>query len=405
MMNLAKGIKGIFTSLMLSHFLLCMPAVADEASPMTSNKVCGPNCICGCREGKPCTCPVGHQKVSHEPEIYQQDHLVQSQPQTYQTNNQYGYQPTYPSYDYLYDSYVADSYGTEGCCDCPTKLRRPLGYDINGYLLYYEQGCGGGIWLPEDPPLFRPFMADPRQVTFSAGWRFNDNAMTKDNIDVSYGDCFPIYRWLDVGPWGGQLEVNIEGALWAVFNPCYDSAPLMNADYYGGMYFAYAIPNWQFRLRGYHISSHIGDEFLLNHPHFVRKNPSAEYLDFFISHDLTEEIRIYGGLGWVVAQDSSFHFDPFYSAIGAELRLLSLGIIDCREAIYGCPIFGMHFRQSGDFKKHIDATYVLGYEFGKMTGLFRRWRIYMEYHDGYSLEGQFCKTPTDYFSVRTSYGF
>lgn len=399
MINQTKGITGIFTSLMLSHLLLCMPVVAEEGStPVQTQsskprKVCGPECKCGCVQGGPCTC---NPETSFAPESYQ------PQPQ-YQYNS---YQPyDYQGYDYNYQDSAYYQTDESCCCDQPTKLRRPLGIDINGYMLVYEPGCHEGIWLPEDPPLFRPFMADPRQVTFSAGWRFNDNALTKNNIDVSYGDSFPIYRWLDVGPWHGQLQIEIEGSLWAVFNPCYDSAPLINADYYGGAFLSYAIPNWQFRLRGYHISSHIGDEYLLDHPHFVRKNPSAEYLDFFISHDLTEEIRVYGGLGWVVAQDTSFHFSPFYSALGAELRLLSWGFLDSRNMTYGCPIFGMHFRQSNDFKKHVDATYVLGYEFGKLTGLFRRWRIFMEYHDGYSLEGQFCKTPTDYFSVRTSYGF
>jgi hypothetical protein len=270
----------------------------------------------------------------------------------------------------------------------------------------YEDCCDcGGVWIPEDPPLFRPFMADPRQITYSVGWRFDDNALTKNVIDVSYCDTFPIYRWCDVWPWGGQLQIELEGALWAVFDPCYESAPLINADYYVGIPITYAIDRWQFRLRGFHISSHIGDEFLLNHPNFDRRNPSAEYLDFFISHDLTEEIRLYGGLGFVVEQDPSFHFSPFYSALGAELRLLRLGFLDCRNVLYGCPIFGMHFRQSGDFHHHIDATYVLGYEIGKLCGLYRRLRVFLEYHDGYSVEGQFCKHAANYFSVRMTYGF
>lgn len=293
------------------------------------------------------------------------------------------------------------------CChwDHSQGIVRPVNVDIDGRTVIYEGRCKGGIWLPEDPPLFRPFMADPRQVTYSVGWRFNDNAMTKNNIDVSYGDTCAIYRWLDVWPWHGQLQIELEGALWAIFNPCAESAPLMNADYYCCIPITYAIDRWQFRLRGFHISSHIGDEFLLNHPGFDRRNPSAEYLDFFISHDLTEEIRIYAGLGWIVAQDKSFKFSPFYSAIGAELRLLSWGFLDSKDVLYGCPIFGMYFRQSADFSRHIDATYVLGYEFGKLCGLFRRLRFFAEYHDGYSLEGQFYKTPTDYFSVRLTYGF
>ena len=93
--------------------------------------------------------------------------------------------------------------------------------------LEMNEPCCNGIWLPEEPPLFRPFIADPRQVTYSVGWRFNDNAATKNVIDVSFGDTFAIYRWCDVGPWHGELQIDLEGALWAIFDPCYESAPLL----------------------------------------------------------------------------------------------------------------------------------------------------------------------------------
>ena len=297
------------------------------------------------------------------------------------------------------------------CSEAALCLDLPL-EDCEGHPTHVDPGLGtyeipecGGIWLPEDPVLFRPFMADPRQIVFSAGWRFNDDVLAKNVIDVSFGDSIAIYRWCDVWPWNGELQIDIEGALWACFDPLAYSSPLMNADYYGGVPITYATDNWEVRLRLFHISSHLGDEFLLNHPGFDRRNPSAEYLDFFISHDFTDEIRLYAGLGYILAQDKEFPMDPFYSAIGAELRLLSLGFTDKEDRLYGCPIYAMHFRQNGDFKHHIDSTFILGYEFGKVVGLCRKLRFFMEYHDGYSCEGQFSKYPTNYFSVRTTYGF
>jgi len=360
MQNLIKGTLVVFTSLLFTCFSLCVPIslMADQQT----QKDCSLGCGCGCIQGGPCECNINQAECPVK----------------------------------------------EGCECCSWNYEgvvRPINIDINGRTIINEGTLSNGIWLPEDAPLFRPFIADPRQVTYSAGWRFDDNALTKSVIDVSYGDSFAFYRWLNAWPWGGQLQVDLEGCLWAVFDPCYESAPLLNADYYVAVPITYAIDRWQFRLRGYHISSHLGDEFILDHPYYVRKNPSAEYLDFFVSHDLTDEIRVYGGIGWVVAQDESYHFSPFYSAIGAELRLLSLGFLDTNNVLYGCPIFGMHFRQSGDFKNHIDATYILGYEFGKLCGLFRRLRFFAEYHDGYSLEGQHSKTATNYFSLRLSYGF
>lgn len=269
-----------------------------------------------------------------------------------------------------------------------------------------EQECGNcGIWLPEDPMLFKPLIADPREVDYSVGWRFNDKALVKDVIDVSFGDIITFYRWCDVGPWHGQLDISLEGGLWAVFDPLTESAPLMNADYYVGIPVTYAFGPWAFRIRGYHISSHIGDEFLINHPHFKRKNPSAEYLDFYVSNYINDDIRLYGGVGVVAQMDESFPIGRFYAACGVELHLSQLGFLDVKDQVYGRPFYGMHFHFQTQHKKHLDQTYVLGYEIGKLCGLQRILRAYLEYHDGYSWEGQFFNCPTNYFSIRVSYGY
>lgn len=262
-----------------------------------------------------------------------------------------------------------------------------------------------GIWLPEGPPLFRPFIADPRQITYSVGWRFNDQAIGKNVIDVSYGDTFPVYRWCNVWNTGGDLQLEVEGALWAVFCPLEESAPLVNADYYVGFPIVYSLGDLAFRLRGYHISSHAGDEYMIEHPSFERCNPSAEYLDFYVSYQFTQDIRLYGGVGLRVRQDESFHCSNWYAETGAELRLYELGYHDYCNRLYGEPFFAMNFRFQSDFRNHVDATYAIGYEWGKFSGLRRKLRIFLEYHDGYSVEGQFCKEHTSYLAIRATYGF
>jgi len=290
--------------------------------------------------------------------------------------------------------------------------------DSEGYInhsLFYEaqitkqnqpvEDCCG-VWLPEDPVLFRPFVADPREVDYSAGWRFSDQVLDRNVIDVSYGDTIALYRLCNVGPWEGQLQFEVEGGLWAVFAPLQETSPLINADYYIGLPITYAFGKWSFRLRGYHISSHIGDEFLLCHPRFHRKNPSAESIDFFASWDATDEIRLYGGGGVVVHQDDTFKCGRVFAEGGMELHLSKLGFVNICQQIYGRPYYGMHFRyQTKQQKNHINQTYVLGYEWGKLCGLQRILRVFFEYHDGYSLEGQFCHFPTNYCSIRVSYGF
>lgn len=262
-----------------------------------------------------------------------------------------------------------------------------------------------GVWLPEAPPLFKPLVADPRQICYSAGWRLNDEVLVKNVIDVSYGDSIPFYRWCDVGPFHGQLQIELQGSLWAVFDPLHESSPLMNADYYGGLAVTYACGPWSYRLRGYHISSHIGDEFLLNHPHFHRKNPSAEYLDFYVSNYLSDDIRLYGGIGVILHQDESFRTGRMYYQAGAEFHMSEFGFYNPRRQFYGRPYFAMDFRYQTVQNHHVNQTYVLGYEWGNTYCMQHVFRIFLEYHSGYSYEGQFARCPTTYFSIRTSYSY
>lgn len=319
---------------------------------------CGPNCDCGCKEGYPCSCSSNAELASES---------------------------------------------SDDCDDCD---EHPVGHIFNVQPVYEDTcPCATGIWLPEDPVLFRPLIADPRQITYSAGWRFNDQALVKNVIDVSFGDSIPFYRWLHVGPCDGQLQIDLEGGLWAVFDPLHDSSPLINADYYVGVPITYAFDDWSFRLRGYHISCHIGDEFLLNHPTFERRNPSAEFLDLYASWDYTDELRFYAGVGVVVAQDKSWRRGRVYYEAGVEVRMPRLGFIDKCSQVYGMPIFAMDFMHQTRQRQHINQNYVLGYEWGKLSGLQRKVRLYLEYHDGYSYEGQFCIFPDNYLSIRIGYGY
>lgn len=329
---------------------------------------CTFDCKCGCQEGAPCHCDSNVEPLQEEPQAY-------------------------------YREDDSEQCGNNCCCYAGPSFR-PVCYERLA-----NPCCSCGVWLPHDPVLFRPIIADPRQICYSAGWRLNDQVFVKNVIDVSYGDTIPFYRWCNIGPWCGQLQIELEGALWAVFDPLHDSSPLMNADYYGGLTLTYAVNDWSWRLRGYHISSHIGDEFLLNHPHFHRKNPSAEYLDLYVSNDLTDEIRIYAGLGWVVAMDESFHCGRYYSEAGMEIRMPQLGFVNYCHQVYGMPIFAMDFRAQTKQNRHLNQTYVLGYEWGQLGGVQHKLRIYLEYHDGYSYEGQFCKFPTTYCSLRASWGY
>ena len=258
-----------------------------------------------------------------------------------------------------------------------------------------------GIWLPQSTVLFPTQVANPRQLCFSVGHRFNDICGGHNASAVTFGDQFPMYRWSNIWKWKGDLQLELEAGVFAVF--CHDtsSSPLQNADYYVGIPLTYATGPWAFRGRIYHISSHLGDEYMQQHPHCHRKNKSYEAVDFFTSYRLTKDITILGGPGVIVHSDSEMRLKPLYAEYGAEIRSFRHNFTQ----LYGQPFISMYFRNYQEENFRFDSTYAIGYEWGKIHGFGRKIRLFAEYHDGYSPDGQFSKYRTHYFALRLSYGF
>lgn len=273
---------------------------------------------------------------------------------------------------------------------------------------YVERPKISGIWFPQMTELFLPIIADPRSVTYSLGWRSGDRVCGKKAVSVSLGDDFPIYRWLDVF-FGGDLQIGIEAGIWSVFNmdpsPNYanGSAELVNTDFYAGIPISFATGPWSFRLRGYHISGHLGDEYIIDHPGVVRLNPSIEAIDFSVCYQATESLRLYLGPGVYVHSDPTFRWKPIYIEYGAEARFLGSKFL--KQRLYGTCFIGALWRNLEQLDYNFDGTYRAGYEWSKLQGIGRKFRLYVGYHHGYSLEGQFAKMRTHYFEFNMNYGF
>jgi hypothetical protein len=265
-----------------------------------------------------------------------------------------------------------------------------------------------GVWFPQMTELFQPLVADPRNVTYIIGWRSGDRVMGCKAVNVSLGDDFGIYRWIDA-IWHGDVQIGIEAGIWSVFNmdPAKPNiaggTELVNTDFYVGVPITYARDKWSFRLRGYHISGHLGDEFLVNHPGFVRLNPSIEAIDFFTSYQASEAIRLYVGPGVYVHSDPSFPWAPMYIEYGTEARFGGQKFY--YQKVYGTFFFALHWRNLQQLKWNFDGTYRAGYEFSKLQGIGRKVRFFIGYHHGYSLEGQFAKERTHYMEFDLNYGF
>jgi hypothetical protein len=76
-----------------------------------------------------------------------------------------------------------------------------------------------------------------------------------------------------------------------------------------------------------------------------------------------------------------------------------------KQRLYGTCFIALLWRNLEQLHYRFDGTYRAGYEFSKMQGIGRKFRVYIGYHHGYSLEGQFAKMRTHYFEYNLNYGF
>ncbi len=276
---------------------------------------------------------------------------------------------------------------------------------------YVEQPYTSGIWFPQSTVVFLPLVANPREVVNSIAYRSGDRVVGKTCIAIAIGDNFPIYRWTNVFKWCGDLQIGIEAGIWAPFN--FHHVPhrggtkceLFNTDYLLGIPLDYAFDKWAFRLELYHISSHLGDEFLFNRPDFLprRVNPSFEALVFYTSYQVTRFLRLYFGPGVIIHSDQSFKMDNFYIDYGLEARFFPVRF--CYQRIYGTFFVALDVQNWQVRHWNFDWTIKGGYEFSKLAGVGRKVRLFASYHWGYSYEGQFFLKKTRYGEYGLSWGF
>ena len=179
-------------------------------------------------------------------------------------------------------------------------------------------------WFPQDT-LFRPLLADPREPRFFVSARYyDDDPESLWLSEVGYGERFGIYRWTrGEDAW----QIGVSGGLFGLFNLEAESQDLINADYMVGIPLTWQRGDRSMRVRLYHQSSHLGDEFILN-TQADRINLSFESLEVLYA-ERRDEWRMYGGGEMLLHREPS-DLDRFMLHGGAErtpVRTLELASV------------------------------------------------------------------------------
>ncbi|MDH5739112.1 MAG: DUF1207 domain-containing protein [Nitrospira sp.] len=255
----------------------------------------------------------------------------------------------------------------------------------------YEKtdGQADGEAFPSDD-VFRPLLADPKQPQFFANWRSTRSRTdrTTSNIgSVAIGESFGFYtRREGCNGW----QISLLTGIFAQFDLDEKNAQLVNTDFNVGIPITWRSGNWSARLRYYHQSSHIGDEFLGANPGFKPITFILEEVDAILSYDY-RWLRVYGGGGYLVHREPAT-FDRGKVQWGFEARAPSMRtriLVPFLDRLVVTPVLSADFKSIQAHEWIIDTNVLGGFEWSR-TGSLRRFRILANYFHGFNPYGLFA---------------
>ncbi|MFO0901184.1 MAG: DUF1207 domain-containing protein [Pirellulales bacterium] len=178
----------------------------------------------------------------------------------------------------------------------------------------WENAWGWEI-LPSEL-IYKSYLAGVKEPRIGSVW-FHDKGEGW-LWDSTLGGRVGLIRYGTLGderPEGWQLD--LEGAAFVRLDPIEDR-DLQSADFRFGFPLTWGKGNWQAKFGYYHLSSHLGDEFSLKNPTYMRNNYSRDCLVLGVGYFVTPAVRLYGetAFGMYVsgpAQPWEFQFGAEYS--------------------------------------------------------------------------------------------
>ena len=266
----------------------------------------------------------------------------------------------------------------------------------------HDEGALGTVGFPQDQ-LFCPLVADPKEarsfVTLLRGTfpSLEDPSGERTTIAaVGLGDSFGLVR--RGGPAAGEgLQLDVIGSIFAQFDIGTSSNDLINADYIVGLPLTFRRSGFSTRLRVYHQSSHLGDEYLLRAEDIERENLSFESVELLVSQEIGPLRAYVGGERLFRREPGTLARELFHA--GAELRTGRAGAVQL--------VGGVDVKSTERFDWSPAVSGRAGIEVirrgpGGHPG--RLISLMLEVYDGPSPYGQFFQDDISYVGVGLHFG-
>jgi hypothetical protein len=177
--------------------------------------------------------------------------------------------------------------------------------------------CYGDCWtwqvLPEGL-VFRSYLAGPKESRISTFWFHEKDVGWL--WDATLGGRVGLLRHGSQNAYRPEgFQVDIEGAGMPRLDP-EEERDLISTDFRFGVPLTYALGIFETKLAYYHLSSHLGDEFMLKNPGFPRINYSRDAIVLGLAAYLTDELRVYAEAGYALYNSGGS--EPWEFQFGAE---------------------------------------------------------------------------------------
>lgn len=197
--------------------------------------------------------------------------------------------------------------------------------------------------------------------------------------DITIGARVGIVRFGTEDPVRPEgFQIDVEGAAMPRLDLEQDR-DLLSVDFRAGLPITYGIGPWSTKLAFYHLSAHVGDEFLIRNPGFPRLNYSRDVLVLGQSYYVTPDVRLYGEVGVATYADVS---EPWEFQFGLDYSPL------VETGARGSPFFAFNtaLRQEVNFGGNIVVQ--TGWQW-RPTDKGKTLRLGLQYYNGKSNQFSF----------------
>jgi len=249
---------------------------------------------------------------------------------------------------------------------------------------YFDPGTNtdafaAGTWqVMPSGLMYRSYLAGEKEPRISSVWMKDQSGRTV--WESTLGARVGLLRHGTTGayrPQGWQLD--FEGGALPRVLPGTESTMLEAVDFRVGIQSTWAIDRWHFKTGYYHLSSHLGDEFVIENPLVPRFNYVRDSTVTGVTYDITDNWQTYGELAYALgAEDGA---KPIELQYGLQYSPLEFGLS-------GAPFAAINGHSRQDFGYVTSVNCQAGWQWRGVESQ-RLLRIGLQYYRGPALQYSF----------------